>query len=121
MPGHDEFVRVDHDADPAAIGAQPEFQDGQAALGGDRDAHRVAQFEAAAGAEFLFGEEFLGEQFQPFLLVDRQDGEKGQAGDGLRPEVGGNLGAAPAAQPVEEAHYFLVVSQMPVKIRAMPR
>ena len=120
-PGNDELVGVDDYPDPVAVGGQAKLEDRQAALGGDRDTDFVAQFEAAGDAEFLFGEEAFDQRFEGFFLVDRKCRKEGQGGQGSRPQFLGNCRLGLVAEPVEEAHHFLMVSQMPVKIRPMPR
>jgi hypothetical protein len=75
----DELVGVDDDADPAAIVAEAEVEDRQAALDGDRDADGVVQFEAADGGELLLGEELLGQPPQAQSLVAVETGEKAVA------------------------------------------
>jgi hypothetical protein len=121
LPWHDELVGIDDDADPVLIGVQAELEDGQAALGSDRDADFVAQLQAIGGAEFLFGEKTFGQCLQLPLLVSGEYIEKRQRGDDGRPQAVGDEVRLFAAEPVEQFSHFFMVSQMPVKINPMPR
>ena len=59
LPWHHEFIGIHHDAHPFTIGRKPKIQDGQATLGGNRNADFIGQLQPAAGAEFLFGKELF--------------------------------------------------------------
>jgi hypothetical protein len=54
---HLEVAGVDDDAAPARVPVEPELEDRQAGLRGDRHAHRVGDLEAVHAGELLLGEE----------------------------------------------------------------
>jgi hypothetical protein len=73
LPWHHEFIGIHHDAHPFTIGRKPKIQDGQATLGGNRNADFVAQLQPAAGTEFLFGKEVVRPVISGFFSRRPQD------------------------------------------------
>lgn len=128
----DELVGIDDDADPVAVAFKAEVEDGQAALDGDRGAHRIAQLEFARGREFLFAEKTFAQCAQPSAFVRIEPDAEGERGKGVVPEQVGDARRAGVRLRTEESEkagerhlcqrgLLVEVRKMPDRIIAMPR
>ena len=82
---NDEFVRVNDDADLAAVIVKSQVEDRQTPLRGDRNAHSVSQRQSARTGERFFSKKRFGQYSQALFFLVVKPPQERECGDGFLP------------------------------------